>query len=69
MEPQENYICYDNKLEKCSKKIMCLWIILVILLTAFSFVIGLLVGAALATVDNCSFTSNYSISCCTIIAF
>ena len=43
MEPQG---CYDNK--KTCKKRNCLGIISVILLTAFIFVVGLLVGAAIS---------------------
>lgn len=50
MEPQETFICYDNKEDKCTKKKSCLGIIAVILLTAFTFTIGLLIGAALALV-------------------
>lgn len=47
MEPQETIYCYDNREEKCSKRRNCLGIIAIILLTAFTFVIGLLIGAAL----------------------
>lgn len=43
MEPQGYY---ENK--KCNKKRNCLCIINIILLTAFVFVIGLLVGAAIS---------------------
>ena len=50
MEPNENIYCYQNNKEKCPKKKNCLGIIAVILLTAFTFVIGLLVGAALAII-------------------
>ena len=50
MEPQETIYCYDNRQEKCAKKRNCLGIIAIILLTAFVFVIGLLIGAALAAV-------------------
>ena len=46
MEPQEVY-CFNNKEEKCCK-IKCLNVIIAILLTAFSFVIGLIIGASLA---------------------
>ena len=46
MEPQEVY-CFNNKEEKCYK-IKCLNVIIAILLTAFSFVIGLIIGASLA---------------------
>ena len=46
MEPQETIYCYENKKEP--RKRNCLGIIAVILLTALSFVIGLLVGAATA---------------------
>lgn len=50
MEPQETIYCYDNRQEKCTKKRNCLGIIAIILLTAFVFVIGLLIGAALVGV-------------------
>ena len=51
MEPEENmYCCYTNKEEKCEKKRNCLGIVAIILLTIFSFVIGLLVGSALALI-------------------
>ncbi len=50
MEPQEKIYCYDNREEKCNKKKNYLWIVATILLTAFTFVIGLLVGAALSLV-------------------
>ena len=50
MEPQEKIYCYDNREEKCNKKKNCLLIVATILLTAFTFVIGLLVGAALSLV-------------------
>lgn len=50
MEPQDNVFVYDKKEEqKCSKK-NCLGIVAIILAIAFTFVIGLLVGAALALV-------------------
>ncbi|MCI8470189.1 MAG: hypothetical protein HFJ35_01620 [Clostridia bacterium] len=49
MEPQETIYCYDNREEKCAKKRNCLGIVAIILLTAFVFVIGLIIGAALAT--------------------
>ncbi len=45
MEPQETIYCYDNKEKKCEKKRDCLGIIAVILLAAFSVVIGLIIGA------------------------
>lgn len=48
MEPQETIYCYDNKPEKCPRKRNCLGIIAVILLAAFTLVIGILIGAALA---------------------
>lgn len=49
MEPQEKIYCYDNheKEEKCTKKRNCLGIVAIILLAAFVFVIGLIIGAAL----------------------
>ncbi len=53
MEPQETIYCFDNKERKCPEspeKKSCLEIIAVILLTAFTFTIGLLIGAALALV-------------------
>lgn len=46
MEPQETIYCYDNKEKKCEKKRDCLGIIAVILLAAFSVVIGLIIGAS-----------------------
>ena len=51
MEPQEKIYCYDNNAreEKCNKKRNCLGIVAIILLTAFIFVIGLIIGAALAS--------------------
>lgn len=48
MEPQDIF-CYDKKEEKCNKR-NCLGIVTIILALAFTFVIGLLVGAALAIV-------------------
>ena len=50
MEPQETIYCFDNKERKCQEKKNCLGIVAVILLTAFAFTIGLLIGAALALV-------------------
>ena len=50
MEPQETIYCYDNREEKCTKKRNCLGIVAIILLTALAFVLGLLIGAALAVV-------------------
>ena len=51
MEPQEKVIyCYNNKEDKCKEKKNCLGIVAVILLTAFTFTIGILIGAALALV-------------------
>ncbi len=50
MEPQETIYCYDNREEKCAKKRNCLGIVAIILLTALAFVLGLLIGAALAVV-------------------
>lgn len=50
MEPQEKvYCCYEKEEAKYGKKKNCLDIITVILLAAFTTVIGLLVGAALST--------------------
>lgn len=50
MEPQETIYCFENKERKCNEKKNCLGIVAVILLTAFTFTIGLLIGAALALV-------------------
>ena len=50
MEPQETIYCFENKERKCQEKKNCLGIVAVILLTAFAFTIGLLIGAALALV-------------------
>lgn len=50
MEPQETIYCYEKKDDKCTKKANCLGIVAVILLTALTFVIGLLIGAALALI-------------------
>ena len=50
MEPQEPIYCYDNRDDKCKNKKNCLGIVAIILALAFTFVIGLLVGAALAIV-------------------
>lgn len=49
MEPEETIYCYKKE-EKCCSSRKCLGIVAIILLTALSFVIGLLVGAALAIV-------------------
>lgn len=49
MEPQETIYCYDNKNDKCPKKKNCLGIITIILLAAFTLVIGLIIGAAIST--------------------
>ena len=48
MEPQETIYCYDNREKKCDRRKNCLGIVAIILLAAFTFVIGLLVGAAIA---------------------
>ena len=48
MEPQEKIYCYDNREEKCNKKRNCLYIVATILLAAFTLVIGIIIGAALA---------------------
>ena len=48
MEPQETIYCYDNREEKCPRKKNCLGIVAVILLVAFTLVLGLLIGAAIA---------------------
>lgn len=49
MEPQDTIFCYDKREEKCNKK-NCLGIVAIILALAFTFVVGLLVGAALSGV-------------------
>ncbi len=51
MEPQETIYCYDNREQRCccNKKVGCLNIATIILLTAFALVIGLIIGAALST--------------------
>lgn len=48
MEPQETIYCYDNREKKCDRRKNCLGIVAIILLAAFTFVIGLLIGAAIA---------------------
>ncbi len=48
MEPQETIYCYDNREKKCDKRKNCLGIVTIILLAAFTFVIGLLIGAAVS---------------------
>ncbi len=53
MEPQEVF-CYDKKEDKCNNN-KCFGIITVILVIAFSFVVGLLVGAAIASEILASF--------------
>lgn len=50
MEPQENYICYENKKQEKCPKVKCLGIVTVILLTVFAVAIGLIIGASLAGV-------------------
>ena len=50
MEPQETIYCYDNREKKCDKRKNCLGIVAIILLASFTFVIGLLIGAAIAGV-------------------
>ena len=50
MEQQETIYCFDNKERKCQENKSYLGIVAVILLTAFTFTIGLLIGAALALV-------------------
>ena len=49
MEPQEKIYCYDNREEKCNKKRNCLYIVATILLAAFTLVIGIIIGIALAS--------------------
>lgn len=50
MEQQETIYCFENKERECQENKSCLGIVAVILLTAFTFTIGLLIGAALALV-------------------
>lgn len=50
MEPKETIYCFENKERKCQENRSCLSIVAVILLIAFTFTIGLLIGAALALV-------------------
>ena len=50
MEQKETIYCFENKEGKCQENKSCLGIIAVILLAAFTFTIGLLIGAALALV-------------------
>lgn len=48
MEPQETIYCYENKKDREPRKRNCLGIVVIILLAAFTLVIGLLIGAAIA---------------------
>lgn len=48
MEPQEKVYYYDNKEDKCKKDKKCLGIVAIILLAAFTLVIGLIIGAAVS---------------------
>jgi len=48
MEPQEKIYCHEEPKYKCGKNINCFGIVAVILLVAFSTVIGLIIGAALS---------------------
>lgn len=48
MEPQETIYCYDNREERCPRKRNCLGIVAIILLAAFTLVLGLIIGAAVA---------------------
>ena len=50
MEPQDTIYCYDNKENKCTSKKNWLGIIAAMLFGLLSFVIGLLIGAALSLV-------------------
>lgn len=45
MEDRESIFCYDNTEDKCPIKKNCLGIVETILLTLFSFVVGLIIGA------------------------
>ena len=47
MEPQDTIFCYDKKEDKGNKK-NCLGIVAIILLATFTFVLGLLIGAAIS---------------------
>lgn len=49
MEPQDTIYCYDNKENKCKSKVGCLVIIAGIIFAAFATVIGIILGATLAT--------------------
>ena len=48
MEPQETIYCYDNKGDKNKNKKNCFSIITIILLAAFTLVIGIIIGAAVS---------------------
>lgn len=48
MEPQETIYCYDNKENKCTNKVNCLGVVAIILLSAFTLVLGLIIGAAVS---------------------
>ena len=48
MEPQETIYCYDNRENKCEKRKNCLGIVVIILLAAFTLVLGLIIGAAIS---------------------
>lgn len=47
MEPQETVYCYDNREDRCNRRRNCLGIVAIILLALFTFVLGLIIGAAL----------------------
>ena len=49
MEPQDTVYCFDNNDRKCKDKKNCLGIVAVILLSLFTLVIGLIIGAALSS--------------------
>lgn len=47
MEPQDTIFCYDKKEDKCNNR-KCYGIVTIILALAFTFVLGLLIGAAIS---------------------
>ena len=49
MEPQDTIYCCDNGEKKCKSHKNCLGIVDIILLSLFTDVIGLIIGAALST--------------------
>ena len=49
MEPQDTIYCCDNREKKCKDHKNCLGIVDIILLSLFTAVSGLIIGAALST--------------------